>query len=128
MKHGDAVLLDPLVQAGCTLDGQGMHGQAVRGQFHDLFDGALYIRLQFSRQSQDQIHIDIIKSKLTCEVEDLFYIFYRMLSSDKIQCLLLHCLWVDRDAGYRIFADYLKFFLCDTVWSSGFNCKLKHMF
>ena len=44
-----AVLLDPLVQAGCTLDGQGMHGQAVRGQFHDLFDGALYIRFQFSR-------------------------------------------------------------------------------
>ena len=23
VKHGDAVLLDPLVQAGCTLDGQG---------------------------------------------------------------------------------------------------------
>ena len=41
VEHGDAVLLDPLVQTGCTFDGQGMNGQAVRGQFHDLFDGAL---------------------------------------------------------------------------------------
>ena len=48
--------------------GQGMNGQAVRGQHHDLFDGALYIRLQFSRQSQDQIHIDIVEADFSCQI------------------------------------------------------------
>ena len=93
----------------------------------DLLKCILHICRIFSRKSGDQIHIDIIKSKLTCEVEDLFYIFYRMFSSDKIQCLLLHCLWVDGNAGYRIFADHFELFSCDAVRSSGFNCKLKHM-
>ena len=93
----------------------------------NLLKCILHICCIFSRKSGDQIHIDIIESKLTCEVEDLFYIFYRMFSSDKIQCLLLHCLWVDRDAGYRIFANHFELFSCDTVRSSGFNCKLKHM-
>ena len=50
-----------------------------------------------------------------------------MFSSDKIKRLLLHCLWVDGNAGYRIFADHFELFSCDAVRSSGFNCKLKHM-
>ena len=126
MEHGDAVLLDPLVQTGCTLDCQGMNGQAVRCQLHDLFDGALYIRLQFSRQSQDQIHIDIIKSDLSRQPICRKYLFHAGLSADDIQCLLLHSLGIHRDAADLMTVQYLQLFSGDAVGTTGFHGEFLH--
>ena len=126
MKHGDAVLLDPLVQAGCTLDRQGMNGQAVRCQLHDLFDGALYIRLQFSRQSQDQIHIDIIKSDLSRQPICRKYLFHAGLSADDIQCLLLHSLGIHGDTADLVTMQYLQLLSGDAVGTTGFHSEFLH--
>ena len=126
MEHGDTVLLDPLVQAGCTLDCQGMNGQAVRGQLHDLFDGALYIRLQFSRQSQDQIHIDIIKSDLSRQIICRKHLFHAGLSADDIQRLLLHGLGIHGDTADPVTIQYLQLLSGDAVGTTGFHSEFLH--
>ena len=126
MKHGDAVLLDPLIQAGCTLDGQGMNGQAVRCQFHDPFDCTLYIRLQFPRQSQDQIHINIVEADLSRQPICRKYLFHAGLSADDIQCLLLHSLGIHGDAADLMTIQYLQLLSGDAVGTTGFHSEFLH--
>ena len=126
MEHGDAVLLDPLVQAGCTLDRQGMNGQAVRGQLHDLLDGALYIRLQFSRQSQDQIHIDVVKADFSCQPVCRKYLFHAGFSADDVQRLLLHGLGIHGDTADLMAVQYFQFLSGDAVSTAGLHGKFLH--
>ena len=103
-----------------------MNGQAVRVQLHDLFDGALYIRFQFSRQSQDQIHIDIIKSDLSRQLICRKYLFHAGLSADDIQCLLLHGLGIHGDTGDPVTIQYLQLLSGDAVGPAGFHSEFLH--
>ena len=47
-----------------------------------------------------------------------------MLSSDQIQCLLLHRLWIDRNSRHRISADHFQLFSLNAVRSACLHCKL----
>ena len=126
MEHGDAVLLDPLVQAGCPLDRQGMNGQAVRCQFHDPFDGALYICFQFSRQPQDQIHINIVKANLPCQLICCKYLFHAGFSADDIQGLLLHRLGIHGDTADLVTVQYLQLLSGNAVGTTGLHGEFLH--
>ena len=77
----------------------------------------------FTRKSHDQIHIDIVKSQLSCQMECFFCLVYRVFSSDDLQSFLIHGLWVYRNPCYRIFTDCLQLLACDAVRSAGFYCK-----
>ena len=58
-----------------------------------------YIIQIFPRKSHDQVHIDVVKAKFSCNVELFFYIFYCMTAADEIQGLLVHGLWVNRNTA-----------------------------
>ena len=103
---------------------QCMHCQTVRGECFDSSQCILHICPCLTRKSCDQIHIDIIKSKLSCHAKNAFYIFNGMLSSDQIQCLLLHRLWIDRNSRHRISADHFQLFSRNAVRSACLHCKL----
>ena len=126
MEHGDTVLLNPLVQAGSPLDGQRMDGQAVRRQFHHSVDGALHVRLQFSRKSQDQIHIDIVEADLSCQPVCRKYLFHAGFSADDVQSLLLHGLGIHGDTADLMAIQYLQFLSGDAVSTAGLHGKFLH--
>ena len=46
------------------------------------------------RKSHDEIHVYVVKAQLTCELEAIYRIVYRVVSSYYIKCLLLHGLWI----------------------------------
>ena len=77
----------------------------------------------FTRKTYDQIHINVIKSQLSCQMEGFFCLIYGMLTSDDLQCFLIHGLWIYRNSCYRIFTDCFQFLACDAVRSSSLYSK-----
>ena len=61
----------------------------------------------FSRKTCDQIHIDIVESQFSCQMENADYIFHCVTSSDHIQCLLLHGLWIDGNSANSMLSDLI---------------------
>ena len=82
----------------------------------------------FSRKTCDQIHIDIVESQFSCQMENADYIFHCVTSSDHIQCLLLHGLWIDGNSANSMLSDHSQLVLSNAVRSSGFDRIFFQMF
>ena len=82
-----------------------MDGQGIRIQRFHFFQRMRHFFLVLARQTDDQIHVDVVKSKGTRHAELLLDLLHCVVSSYYIKCLLLHGLWIDRNTGDREFAD-----------------------
>ena len=82
-----------------------MDGQGIRIQRFHFFQRMRHFFLVLARQTDDQIHVDVVKSKGTRHAELLLDLLNGMVASDQIQRFLVHGLWIDRNTGDREFAD-----------------------
>ena len=112
------------IQASRTLYSQGMHCQAVRRQLRYFLQCIGNFILSFTRQSDDDIHIDIIKPFLPREPEGFPNLIHRVMPADQVKCLLIHRLGIDRNTAHRIMPHSLQLFSVNTVRPAGFNGKL----
>ena len=69
-----------------------MHCQAVRAELLDLPQRVLYVLGLLARKSEYDVHIDIIESGFPGHLKGFLCILHRMVSSDQIKRLLIHCL------------------------------------
>ena len=75
----------------------------------------------------DQIHVNIVKAQLSCKPEAFHGLLHRVMSSNDIQCLLLHGLRVDGDTADSMLAQYLKLFSGNGIRSSCLHRELQAM-
>ena len=54
----------------------------------------------FPRQPGDHIHINIIKSNLSCQTVSFFYLFHRVIPSNQAKRLIMHGLRIDADSSH----------------------------
>ena len=100
-----------------------MYGYAVWCKCFHFIQCVFYHYLIFSRQTNNQIHIDVVKTTLSCKHKCLLCFLYCMTSSNNIQRFLIHRLWIYRNPCNRIIADHHQLFSGNTVRSSCFNRK-----
>ena len=79
-----------------------MHRYVIGCQLHDFFHGIADICGILSRQTQNQIHIDILMSFLSCLAEHPTDILHRMLSADRTQGFGVHRLRIDGNAVHAV--------------------------
>ena len=101
-----------------------MDRNAVRIKRRDFLHRMLDLRLSLTRKPDDQIHINIVKSKRPCKGKGLLRLLDGMLSSDQIKRFLVHRLRVDRDAADAMIPQHLQLFCRNAVRTSGFHRKL----
>ena len=101
-----------------------MHSDAVRCQGLHCLHGGLYILQSFLRQSDDEIHIDVVKANLTGKLETVHHILHCVAASDETQSILLHSLWVDGNTAHAMFLKHLQLLPGDAVRTSCFHGKL----
>ena len=95
------------IESRRTLQCKGMDRQGIRVQRLHFFQGMRHFFPVLARQTNDQIHVDVVETKVTRHAELLFNLLHRMMASDQIQCLLVHRLRVNRNTSHREFADGL---------------------
>ena len=98
-----------------------MDGQAVRRKSDDLADGALYILFRFFRQTQNQVHVDVVKALCSRQIKGVNDILHGMPAADQAQRLFLHGLRVHADAGNTVLFNDTQLLLCDAVRASCFH-------
>lgn len=72
-----------------------MDGDVVVCQLLHQLHCVPYIIECFLGKSHDEVHVYVVKAQLTRELEALYRIVYRVVSSYYIECLLLHGLRID---------------------------------
>ena len=70
------------------------------------------------RKSHDKIHIDVVKAKTSGQFKAFDRLVNGMMTSDNIQCLLLHRLRIDGDTADSVITQHLKLLLRDGIRSS----------
>ena len=76
-----------------------------------------------SGKTKDDIHIDIIEAKLTCKLICVYRLRCSRLSSDKIKCLLVKGLGINRDSGDTMFFQDEKLILRNGICPSRLDGK-----
>ena len=79
------------------LDGEAVHGQAVRPEPSDLTERMRHLRELLARQSQDDVHVDVLETKGTRERILLDDLLHAVLPADQVEGLLAEGLRVHRD-------------------------------
>ena len=59
----------------------------------------------------DQIHVNVIVSQLSCQMKRFFCLLHSMSAADNIQGFLIHSLWIYGNSCYRILPDRHQLFL-----------------
>ena len=79
------------------LDGETVHGQTVRLQPSDLTERMRHLRELLARQSQDDVHVDVLEAERTRERILLDDLLHAVLPTDQVEGLLAEGLRVHRD-------------------------------
>ena len=95
-----------------------MYREAVGIQLPDLLQRVAYLVCSLPGKTDDQVHIDIVKSHSAREPELLDCLFYRVFPADQIQRLLIHGLRIDGNAAHRIFLKHAELILRDRIRTS----------
>ena len=125
LKGHFLILIPEDIQPCCAFYCKRMYSKTVWIQCLYLFQCILYHGIILARKAYDQIHVNIVKSLLSCQFKCLLCIFYRMLPADQIQSGLIHSLWIYRNPGNRKSMDRCKFFFCNAIRPACFHSKFK---
>ena len=119
-KHGPVSFhLD--IQPGSPLDRQRMHCQTLRSHFLDFPEGVAHILQRFARKPGDNIHIDILKTFRSGQLEGPTDIRRCMSPADDLQCFLVHGLRVDGNPVHTMSLQHRQLLPVQTVRSPGFH-------
>ena len=104
-----------------------MDRHAVRGKLSDLLHGAADVIDIFLRKSDDEVHIDIVKAKISCHAEFFLHHIHGVMASDQIQSCLLHRLRIDGDPGDIVGTENFELVFGDAVRTSGFHSEFLYL-
>ena len=104
-----------------------MNRNAVRVQGRNFLHGMLHFRHLLPWKSYNQIHVDVVKSELSCQKKGFFRLFYCVPSANDLQGFLIHGLGIDGNPCHRMTPQHFQLFPGNAVRTPCFYSKLLHM-
>ena len=117
-RAGDVQLL---VELAGPLDGQRVHGHALRGQGDHLLQRRGEDLRRFARQRRDQIHVDVVKAQLPGQLVGADRVLAAVAAADAREGLVAEGLGVDGDAADLHAAQHFQLLPVDGVRPTGLH-------
>ena len=116
-----ALQMQLLMQFAGTLDGQCMHGHAIRSQIEHAIQRLRKDRQILSRKRGDEIHVDIFKADFAGEGKGANRVFPGMRAADAAERCIREGLRIDADARHAGIPEHLQHDPIDGIGPTGLH-------